>query len=164
MPATIRPALAGDDKALAEVDRLTWSSSTTPAPGPPPVRSFFADGTDPHDVLVAEVDLVPVGYVHLGAPTPLPSNRHVLRVNALAVLPRHQRRGIGRQLLAAAIAHATERGARRLTLRVLTTNPGAQQLYRSLGFQVEGVLKDEFLIEGAYVDDLLMAIRVGGQA
>jgi RimJ/RimL family protein N-acetyltransferase len=30
-----------------------------------------------------------------------------------------------------------------------------------MGFEVEGVLRGEFLIDGSYVDDVLMAARVG---
>jgi ribosomal protein S18 acetylase RimI-like enzyme len=85
----------------------------------------------------------------------------VLEIQALAVAPAQQRRGVGRDLLAAAIEAATERGARRLTLRVLATNAAARRLYSSMGFEVEGVLRGEFLIDGSYVDDVLMAARVG---
>ena len=111
-------------------------------------------------MLVAELDRVTVGYAQLAAPTPLASNRHVLELRGLAVAPAYQGRGIGRQLLAGAINAAAGRGVRRLRLRVLATNPVARDLYASLGFAVEGILREEFLINGRYVDDLLMAIGV----
>jgi RimJ/RimL family protein N-acetyltransferase len=40
---------------------------------------------------------------------------------------------------------------------VLETNTRARRLYEAAGFEVEGVLRDEFLLAGRYVDDLLMA-------
>ena len=52
---------------------------------------------------------------------------------------------------------ARARGARKLSLRVLGTNATAMRLYERLGFQVEGTLRDEFCIDGRYVDDVLMA-------
>ena len=33
----------------------------------------------------------------------------------------------------------------------------ARRLYESCGFQIEGVLRDEFYLGGQYVDDVLMA-------
>lgn len=53
------------------------------------------------------------------------------------------------------------RGAdiRRLTLRVLSTNAPARALYKRAGFEVEGVLREAFWLEGAYVDDVLMGLR-----
>ena len=75
----------------------------------------------------------------------------------LAVDPAARGRGIGEMLLEAAVAEAARRGARKLTLRVLAGNAPARRLYEWAGFTVEGVLKDEFLIEGRYVDDVLMA-------
>ncbi|NUR65391.1 MAG: GNAT family N-acetyltransferase, partial [Streptomyces sp.] len=48
------------------------------------------------------------------------------------------------------------RGARRLTLRVLGHNTPARRLYESEGFVVEGVLPEEFLLDGEYVDDVFM--------
>jgi ribosomal protein S18 acetylase RimI-like enzyme len=107
---------------------------------------------------VAELDGAVVGYVRLRRPTDLPSHRHVLRVNGLAVDPAVQRRGVGRALLVAAIGEARRRGARRLTLNVLATNPGARTLYADCGFVVEGVRRGEFFLEGRYVDDILMAV------
>jgi ribosomal protein S18 acetylase RimI-like enzyme len=82
----------------------------------------------------------------------------VLTVNGIAVDPGHRRAGVGRALIDAAAAEARARGARRLTLRVLGPNDGARRLYESAGFVVEGVQRDEFLLEGEYVDDVLMAL------
>jgi ribosomal protein S18 acetylase RimI-like enzyme len=161
MPLAIRRASLGDEIRLAEIDRATWSAATTPAALREAGRRFFEDDVDPHDVLVAELDRVTVAYARLGAPTPVSSNRHVLELQGLAVLPDYRRRGIGRQLIAAAIDTAAGRGVRRLRLRVLATNRGARQLYASLGFEVEGILHEEFLIDGRYVDDVLMAVWLG---
>jgi ribosomal protein S18 acetylase RimI-like enzyme len=158
--ATIRHATLDDDRALNEIDRATWSSRITPAAMWPVERSFFGRGLRPTDVLVAVMDGAPVGYVQLGAPTPLPANGHVLEVQGLAVLPSRQRRGIGRQLMLAAMGEARARGVDRLRLRVLGSNPGARQLYASLGFEVEGILRAEFVIDGRSVDDVLMAISI----
>jgi len=33
-------------------------------------------------------------------------------------------------------------------------------LYASMGFAIEGILRKEFLIDGRYVDDVLMAIWI----
>jgi ribosomal protein S18 acetylase RimI-like enzyme len=162
MAIDIREASSADDARLSELDRVTWSGSVTPAARWPADRRFFAGGLEPGDVLVAEADGVLVGYARLQAPTPLPSNRHVLELRGLAVEPAYQGSGIGRRLLLAAIEQSARRGARRLTLRVLATNDGARRLYGSLGFEVEGVLREEFLIDGRYVDDVLMAIELGG--
>lgn len=50
---------------------------------------------------------------------------------------------------------ARRQGARRLTLRVLGHNTPARKLYESEGFVVERILPEEFLLDGAYVDDVL---------
>ncbi|RFU86868.1 N-acetyltransferase, partial [Streptomyces triticagri] len=70
-------------------------------------------------------------------------------------------RGIGRALVRAACAAARDRGARRLTLRVLGHNVPARALYAAEGFVVEGVLPGEFLLDGEYVDDVLMGRAIG---
>jgi GNAT superfamily N-acetyltransferase len=52
----------------------------------------------------------------------------------LFVSERARRRGVGRALVAAAIARATERGARRIELDANEANAPALALYESLGF------------------------------
>jgi RimJ/RimL family protein N-acetyltransferase len=52
---------------------------------------------------------------------------------------------------------ARSRGARKLSLRVLGPNTAARGLYATCGFVIEGTLQAEFLLDGRYVDDVLMA-------
>lgn len=55
-------------------------------------------------------------------------------VTTLAVHPEHRRRGVGRALLAAALAEASRRGADRVLLEVAQTNDAALALYAAAGF------------------------------
>ena len=80
----------------------------------------------------------------------------MIGVFGLAVGPAARRRGAGSALLAAAEDFARARGARKLSLRVFSTNAAAIRLYERFGFQREGLLREEFLINGEYVDDVLM--------
>jgi len=156
----IRPARRGDEETLLAIDRATMSPDVTPASPEDPARIFWKRGDDPANTLVAEVDGAVAGYVKLRQATELESSRHVLRVAGLAVDPAHQGEGIGHELMKAAIDGAKARGARRLTLRVLGPNKRAQKLYESLGFEVEGVQREEFFLDGRYVDDVLMALTL----
>ena len=79
-------------------------------------------------------------------------------ISGIAVATPYRGRGLGRRLVDAAAAAARARGARRLTLRVLADNEGARALYESAGFVIEGVQRDEFFLDGRYVDDVLMAL------
>jgi ribosomal protein S18 acetylase RimI-like enzyme len=112
----------------------------------------------PADVLVANDDGEVVGSLLLGPWTDLESSRHVREVKGLAVDPARRGEGIGAALLDAAIVRVRERGARRLVLRVLSGNAAARHLYESRGFEVEGARREAFLLEGAYVDDLMMGL------
>jgi ribosomal protein S18 acetylase RimI-like enzyme len=108
-------------------------------------------------VLVAVVDGSVVGYVTLSRATELQASDHVRHIAGLAVAEATQGRGVGRALLEGAIAEAGRRGARRLTLRVLAHNAAARRLYAGCGFEVEGILRGEFHLDGSDVDDVLMA-------
>ncbi|MFF1275997.1 GNAT family N-acetyltransferase [Streptomyces marokkonensis] len=153
----IRIARPGDEGELARLDRETWSHLHAVTPPPqPPYDSFFSERSGPGDHRVAEYEGRLVGYVRLGFPTELASNAHVRQIRGLAVAEEARGLGAGRALVRAAVAEARERGARRITLRVLGHNTAARTLYESEGFVVEGVQPGEFFVGGAYVDDVLM--------
>ena len=157
----VRPAQPRDGAALADLEAVSWSAES----GFPSViqradrgnGAFFSVDNPPDAFLVAELDGRVVGYIRLRPPTRLPENAHVIQVQGLAVHPDARGRGIAAMLLAEAEQRLRERGTQKLTLRVLSTNVTAIRLYERLGFTREGVLRREFIINGSYVDDVLMA-------
>jgi ribosomal protein S18 acetylase RimI-like enzyme len=160
----VRSARESDQADLTDVEAAAW----TPESGFPsvigaadhPAASFFTPADPPGIHLVADLDDALVGYVRLKPPTHLPENAHVTHVAGLAVHPAARRRGVAVALMTAAEPFARARGARKLSLRVLSTNQPAMRLYERLGFKREGVLSEEFLIGGHYVDDVVMAKRL----
>ncbi len=152
----IRPAREDDDAALVAVDAVTWSADATPAPQRE-ITTFFGDRLDPADALVAELDGAVVGYAVLHNASQLAAHAHVLEIDGVAVHPAVTGQGVGRALVEAAVADATRRGARKVSLRVLGPNAVARRLYARCGFVEEGVLRAEFLLGGKLVDDVLMA-------
>jgi len=150
-----------DQAVLAELDALAWSADA----GFPSIAgfkdgNFFTTDSPPEAHLVAELDGSVVGYIRLKPPTRLPENAHVIQVQGLAVHPDARRHGAASGLLDAAGKQSRERGIRKLTLRVLSTNQAAIRLYERHGFAHEGALREEFLINGRYVDDVMMAKRL----
>ncbi|MFJ7126944.1 GNAT family N-acetyltransferase [Streptomyces sp. NPDC098101] len=153
----IRTAERDDDAALGALDRAAWSPLHAVVPAPvPPYGPFFDERHLPEDYLVAVGGDALVGYVRIVQPIPLASHAHVLQIQGLVVAGAARGRGVARALLRAAAERARERGATRLTLRVLGHNAPARALYASEGYAVEGVLPGEFLIDGRYVDDVCM--------
>jgi ribosomal protein S18 acetylase RimI-like enzyme len=154
----IRRARPEDGEALLAIDRATWSPLSSPA-AEPSIGPFFNPRTFPENVVVAELSGKPVGWGKIEHPTPLPASAHVWHVTGLAVDPDFEGRGAGRALVEALIDLARERGGRRITLRVFAPNERARRLYERVGFEVEGVLREEFMIgHGLYVDDVFMAL------
>ena len=59
----------------------------------------------------------------------------LVNVHDVAVLPSHRGRGIAEAMLAEAERIATERGAVKMTLEVLSGNAPAVRLYRRIGYE-----------------------------
>lgn len=152
----IRRATFQDDRALADLDRATWAPDNAVSPRPHEGAAFFDLSHPPEQFLVAERDGRIAGFIRLVQPVALPSGDHVRQIQGFAVDPEQRGQGLGRMLLDAVCEEARHQGARRITLRVLSVNTRARRLYEAAGFAVEGVLPEEFLIEGRYVDDVLM--------
>jgi RimJ/RimL family protein N-acetyltransferase len=109
-------------------------------------------------VFVAEEDGSVVGRLSLTRDSH-PASRHVADLGLL-VASTHRRRGIGRSLLAQAVAWAEEVGVTKLELHVFPWNAPAIALYESFGFEQEGYRKGQYVRDGAEVDAILMAYRL----
>ncbi len=114
--------------------------------------------------LVAERDGTIVGHALLRR-RELAVTAHIVELS-IAVHEGHQGAGIGRRLLTELVAWA--RGApdvEKIELQVRSSNDRAMALYRSLGFVEEGrKTKRIKLGDGAYLDDVYMALWVGPSA
>ena len=86
-----------------------------------------------------------------------PTNRSAnIRIGLLTA---HANKGYGSEALRLMVAHAFERvGLHRLELGVFAFNPRAIHVYEKLGFRREGVRRDALLWDGAFHDQIDMAI------
>jgi ribosomal protein S18 acetylase RimI-like enzyme len=78
-------------------------------------------------------------------------------VLGMAVAAEVRGQGIGRQLITAALAQAAQRGLTRIELTVHSENAAAQALYKSVGFELEGILRRGWCLDGGCFDVLSMA-------
>lgn len=72
--------------------------------------------------------------------------------------------GIGKNLLKESIAWADSNDIKKITLNVLQTNTRAIELYKRLGFEIEGILRnDKILSDGEYYNTIVMGRFNGTQ-
>ncbi|MFF8768850.1 GNAT family N-acetyltransferase [Kitasatospora sp. NPDC015120] len=158
----IRPARAEDEQELAVLNRATWTPLADVGQRPAEDAGVFDERHTPDQFHLALLDGRIVGYVRVVPATPLLSNQHVRQIQGLAVDASARGRGIGVALVEEACRVARAQGARKISLRVLGHNAPARALYARCGFVEEGSLAEEFLIDGAYVDDIWMARPLAG--
>jgi ribosomal protein S18 acetylase RimI-like enzyme len=68
--------------------------------------------------------------------------------------------GLGRALLAAAIAWARTAELAWLDLGVFAHNERARALYRTVGFVEVGTTRDRFRVDGVVIDDVAMVLAL----
>ncbi len=78
-------------------------------------------------------------------------------VLGMAVAVEQRGLGVGKALIQAAVAKAHTRGLLRIELTVQSENQVAQALYRSVGFEQEGTLRNAWYLDGQHFDVHLMA-------
>lgn len=76
----------------------------------------------------------------------------------MGIISGYRGRGLGTQLLKAALEHAKKIGLEKVELTVYTDNAGAIALYRKLGFEDEGLIKHYRKLDGRYFDCLAMGL------
>ncbi|MGI9400500.1 MAG: GNAT family N-acetyltransferase [Rhizobiaceae bacterium] len=98
-----------------------------------------------------------VGFSELITHPDLPRHAHAAEINMICVRADHQGKGVGRALFQAMIDLA-ERwlGIHRLGLVVWENNQRAIETYKKYGFEVEGTMRDYVLIDGKWVNAIVM--------
>ena len=91
---------------------------------------------------------------------PFPKIRHVGTIG-IAIRDGLREEGLGRILMERILEWMRARGVQKAELAVFATNGRARHLYESLGFQVEGVRARHQIIDGQYVDEILMGLWLG---
>lgn len=130
--AEIRLAVLKDIDAIAEIEEKSFST--------PWSRDSLRDGIEDarYCFIVLTVDGKAVGY---GSILPILDECDLLN---LAILPEHRGKGYGKELLSALITEAKGRGAAVMHLEVRQSNERAIGLYRSFGFEVDGIRKNYY--------------------
>ena len=90
-------------------------------------------------------------------PKPRPIYAHS-GVLGMGLLPPYRGQGIGKRLMLQALAAARAFPLQRVELTVRENNKNAIALYRSVGFEIEGVQRNAILVDGAYENVILMAV------
>ena len=99
-------------------------------------------------IFVAEQDEQLVGYAFVTTKN-YERTKHEAIIS-LGVKYSYQRKGIGPALINAAEAWALNRHIRRLEASIVPENQSAVILFKSLGFIIEGELRDKLFINGKY--------------
>ncbi len=113
-------------------------------------------GGEESSTLVADLDGTAVGCITLFSERSA-RRKHVASL-AMAVSPAHHRKGVGTQLIQAAMLLADDwMNFARIELGVFTSNRGAIKLYDRFGFKIEGEARAYAFGEGSYQNLLYMA-------
>lgn len=84
--------------------------------------------------------------------------KHVTASITIVLLEKYQKKGLAKQLLQYAISELKRRGFVRIESQICTENMDSIKLMESVGFECEGTLKKNFLIDGILKDSYMYAL------
>jgi len=76
------------------------------------------------------------------------------------IIAEHRGKGVGDALMSEAIIRARDKGFEKICLSTFSTNLVAIKLYKKHNFQMVGVRKRQFKMEGEYKDEVLMDLML----
>jgi RimJ/RimL family protein N-acetyltransferase len=130
------------------------------APSVEQMRAFVRDNIvagHPHKVAVAGGQVVGWCDIRRGVRD---AQAHC-GVLGMGIIPGYRDRGLGRELMLAALDAARAAGLHRVELHAHADNVRAIALYEKVGFAHEGLAHDAVRIDGRYIDSVLMAMILG---
>jgi ribosomal protein S18 acetylase RimI-like enzyme len=108
----------------------------------------------PHLVVLSEGEVV--GWCDI-VPKSRPVHAHV-GVLGMALLPEFRGQGLGERLMREALDAARVFGLHRVELTVREDNKNAIALYRKIGFEVEGLMREAIKVDGVCQNMALMGL------
>lgn len=118
-------------------------------------RAWLVSRDERHPVLVATRDGIVLGWASLNVFNPRPAYRHVADFSVY--VGREARgQGVGSALLEAVIERARELGYHKLVLAGFPFNEAGLALYRRFGFREVGIYKEQGVLDGQWVDTIIM--------
>jgi L-amino acid N-acyltransferase YncA len=159
MNVTIRAASATDADAIASIhnqgiaDRVATLDTNERTPDD--TRAWLTDRSPRYPVIVAMAEGAVAGWASLNRFNTRACYDHVADFSVY--VEREMRgRGIGRQLLERLIALASGAGFHKMVLSALARNEAGLALYRRAGFTGVGVYREQGLLDGQWVDTVIM--------
>ena len=155
----VRPATADDAVAVCEIynqgieDRL--ATLETELRTPQERRDWMAARSERHPVVVAEHEGQVIGWGSLNVFNARPAYRHVADFSVY-VERAWRGKGVGRVLLERLVALGREHGYHKLVLSAFPVNTAGVALYERLGFRTVGIYKEQGLLDGRWVDTIIM--------
>ena len=156
---TIRPASAADAAAICAIynqgieDRL--ATLETELRTPDERRQWLAARGERHPVIVAEHEGELVGWGSLNVFNARPAYRFVADFSVY-VERAWRGKGVGRVLLTRLVELGRELGYHKLVLSAFPFNTAGVALYERLGFRTVGIYKEQGLLDGRWVDTIIM--------
>jgi phosphinothricin acetyltransferase len=159
----LRPAHASDAEPICLIynqgieDRV--ATLETELRTPAERREWMAARVPRHPVIVAESAGEPtsvvVGWGSLNVFNARPAYQHVADFSVY-VERGWRGRGVGRRLLERLIEMAREIGYHKMVLSTFPTNASGVRLYENLGFTQVGTYREQGMLDGRWVDTLIM--------
>lgn len=150
------PFVEEDLLKVMEISQDSWTFQTTPSPFQTTDPEVFFKRLSKNTLLAKENGEV-VGVLGWEEKYPFPTGSHVCELD-IAVKKNQRQKGFGSKMLRLFFVQAKEMGLKKISIRILATNEKALQMYKKVGFEVEGCLVKEFFINEQYVNDYQLAI------
>ncbi|MBP1046540.1 GNAT family N-acetyltransferase [Enterococcus sp. BWM-S5] len=153
---SVRSVQDTDYPELMAIENQIWTTENSPIVHHYDNVADYQERMGEKQVFVAVLNGQVIGFIDVHHPTPLPSHRQQWMLG-IGVHPDFQSSGAGGLLLQHLKTIAPDHGIHKISLRVMGTNTAAIAFYKKNGFIQEGLLKDEFYMNGSYCDDYLFA-------
>ncbi len=155
----VRPAIEADAAAIGEIynqgidDRL--ATLETERRTPEERRQWLKSRGPRHPVIVAEDDGRVIAWGSLNPFNPREAYRHVADFS-IYVERGYRGRGTGRVVLTRLVELAREHGYHKMVLSAFPFNAAGMALYERLGFRTVGVYREQGMLDGRWVDTIVM--------